>query len=254
MTAIVTQRAGSPDVFHVKPYTTLGSTSDEAKRLAEEGGKHGTVVWADEQTAGRGRFGRHWHSPRGNLLISVVLRPAIPISRAAELGFVATVAVAECIGTLLPASVSVGLKWPNDVYLDGAKIAGILPEAHSTDGVLAWVVLGVGVNLTHAPVGIPYPVTSLKAHGAMATPQQGLQVLLARLAPWLSRWENEGFGPVRTAWLSRALGLGREVEVQVSDRKARGVFHDLDVDGAMILATSEGLRRITAGEVAFGPP
>jgi BirA family biotin operon repressor/biotin-[acetyl-CoA-carboxylase] ligase len=251
--AVVLQPVMSRDLFRVRHYAALGSTSDEARHLAGQSCPHGTVVWADEQTAGRGRFGRHWHSPRGNLAVSIVLRPAVPASRASELGFVAAVAVADCVAALLPGSAGVGLKWPNDVQLDGAKIAGILPEAHSPDGMLAWVVLGIGLNLAHAPVEAPYPVTSLTAHGATVTPLRGVQVLLARLAHWLSRWENDGFGPVRAAWLARALALGREVEVRVGDRQARGVFRDLDSDGAMILVTADGPRRITAGEVAFGP-
>ena len=147
--------------------TTLcsNSTNDEAKRLAAAGCAHGTVIWADEQTAGRGRFDRPWHSPPGNLLFSVVLRPPVPASRAAELGFVAAVATADCVAGLLPAGDPVGLKWPNDVQVDGAKIAGILPEARSLEGKLDWAVLGVGLNLSHAPTGVPYPVTSLTLAG-----------------------------------------------------------------------------------------
>ena len=238
--------------FDVRHHALLDSTNDEARRLAVQGCAHGTVVWADEQTSGHGRFGRPWHSPPGNVLCSVVLRPPVAASRAGELGFVCAVATADCVAAALPAIARVGLKWPNDVQVDGAKIAGILPEAQSDEGVLNWVVLGVGLNLAHAPSGMPYPVTSLNAHGAMATPEQGLRAFLRCLAHWMPRWEREGFSPVRARWLTYARGLGTEVTVNFGDRQLRGLFRDLDVDGAMLLATSDGVSRITAGDVAFG--
>jgi BirA family biotin operon repressor/biotin-[acetyl-CoA-carboxylase] ligase len=242
----------STSLFRVQHHAVLDSTNDEAKRLAGEGGAPGTVVWADEQTAGHGRYGRPWQSPRGNLLFSVVLRPSVPAPRAAELGFLSAVVTAESVAELLPHSDLVSLKWPNDVHVDGAKVAGILPEAQSTGEALAWVVLGIGLNVAHAPIDTPYPATSLRAHGSTVTPEQSLQTFLARLEQWLPRWESEGFGPVRAAWLTHARGLGSEVTVDLGDRQDRGIFRDLDADGAMILDNGSGPRRITAGDVAFG--
>ena len=103
-----------------------------------------------------------------------MLRPPIASSRAAELGFVAAVVTADFIAGVLPAGAVVGLKWPNDVQVDGAKIAGILPEARSVGEALEWVVLGVGLNLAHAPDAMPYQVTSLGAHGVSVTPEEAL--------------------------------------------------------------------------------
>ena len=228
------------------------STNEEARRLAESGCPHGTVIWADAQTAGHGRYGRSWHSPPGNLFLSVVLRPSGSASRGPELGFLAAVVVAECVAGLLPRPDCVALKWPNDVQIDGAKVAGILPEAQSAGDGLAWVVLGVGLNLAHAPADTPYPATSLRAHGATVTPERGLRAFLAPLGHWLRRWDEAGFGQVRTAWLARAQGRGQEVTVKLGNRQERGIFRDLDADGAMLLETTHGLRRITAGDVAFG--
>jgi BirA family biotin operon repressor/biotin-[acetyl-CoA-carboxylase] ligase len=239
-------------MFDIRHHALLDSTNAEAKRLAAAGCAHATVIWADEQTAGRGRFDRPWHSPPGNLLFSVVLRPPVPSSRAAELGFVAAVVTADCVAGLLPPGDPVGLKWPNDVQVDGAKIAGILPEARSLDGKLDWTVLGVGLNLSHAPTGLPYPVTSLSLRGVTVTPEQGLQAFLAHLRPWLARWEADGFSVVRAAWLAYARGLGTEVAVNLGATQLRGIFRDLDTDGAMILTSGDGHRRITAGDVAFG--
>lgn len=238
--------------FHVRHHAVLGSTSDEAKRLAEEGCTSGTVVQADEQTAGRGRAAHHWHSPPGNLHASVVLRPASPASVIAEIGFVAAVAMGECVAGLLPPGSRTGLKWPNDVQVDGAKIAGLLPEAACVGADLSWVVIGAGLNLVHAPEGLPYKATSLHAHGTVITIEQALDAFLAQLAHWLARWQADGFAPIRAAWLARASGLGSEAAVMLAGRQQRGTFRGLDMDGAILLDTPDGAQRITAGDVAFG--
>jgi BirA family biotin operon repressor/biotin-[acetyl-CoA-carboxylase] ligase len=239
-------------MFDIRHHAVLDSTNEEAKRLADAGAAHGTVIWADEQTAGHGRFGRPWHSPPGNLLFSVVLRPEVPAAGSAQLGFLTAVVTADCVAGLLPTGPQVGLKWPNDVQIGGAKVAGILPEAKSMDLMLSWAVLGVGLNLAHAPDSVPYPVTSLKAHGATVAPERALSSFLERLAEWLPRWEKDGFAAVRADWLGYASGLGSEVTVNLGHRQESGIFRDLDVDGAMILETKAGHRRITAGDVAFG--
>ncbi len=141
-------------MFDVRLLDSVGSTSDEALRLAREGAPHGTVVTAREQTAGRGRVGRAWASPPGNLYLSVLLRLDLPVARIAELSFVAALAVAETVDAFVAGRAS--LKWPNDVLIDGAKVAGILIE--QADGV---AVIGIGVNVAHCPSGLAYPVTSL---------------------------------------------------------------------------------------------
>jgi BirA family biotin operon repressor/biotin-[acetyl-CoA-carboxylase] ligase len=241
-------------LFRVQRHAMLDSTNDEAKRRAAQGCVHGTVFWADEQTAGHGRYGRPWQSLLGNLLFSVVLRPSIPALRAAELGFLSAVVTAECVADLLPHGDRVKLKWPNDVQIDGAKVAGILPEAQSAGEALAWVVLGIGLNLEHAPASTTYPAASLRAYGVTVTAEESLQMFLTHLAQWLPRWQGEGFGAVRAAWLARARGLGSEVTVNFDALQKRGIFRGLDADGAMILDTGHGQHRITAGDVAFGVP
>jgi BirA family biotin operon repressor/biotin-[acetyl-CoA-carboxylase] ligase len=239
------------DGFAIRRYATLRSTNLEAKTLADEGCAHGTVIWADAQTAGQGRNGRPWQSRPGNLMVSVVLRPVAPAASAAELGFVSAVAMAACIADLLPPGAAVALKWPNDVQIGGAKVAGLLPEAQCLGPDLAWVVLGAGLNLLEAPTDLPYPATDLRAQGVAVTPEQALDAFLSQLAHWLRRWVEEGFAPVRAAWLARGKGIGRPVTVTLGDRQERGVFRGLDRDGAMMLSTPEGERRITAGDVAF---
>jgi|HubBroStandDraft_1064217.scaffolds.fasta_scaffold00135_37 BirA family biotin operon repressor/biotin-[acetyl-CoA-carboxylase] ligase len=244
-----------PPLFSLVAHDRLGSTSDEAKTLAAEGAAHGTLVWALEQTSGRGRLDRRWVSPRGNLYASIVLRPEAVPARTAEIGFVAALAVADTVGRFLRGTVRVALKWPNDVLAAGGKIAGILLEARSgTSGLVDWLVLGIGINVAAAPTGTPYPVTCLAGLAGPAPEVPAvLEQLGASLVSWLDCWQRHGFAPVRAAWLVRAQGLGDALEIRQGAEKLTGRFLDLDLDGALVLATATGTRRITAGDVHFPP-
>ena len=230
----------------------IGSTSDEAKAMAAAGAAHGTLVWALEQTAGRGRLDRQWQSPRGNLYTSCILRPDVKPARAAELGFVAALAVAETVRALLPAVVPVALKWPNDVLVDGGKVAGILLEAQSgPNGTVDWLVLGMGINIVAAPENTPYRAVALQPLGAVADAALVLELLYGALAERLDDWRRDGFAGIRTRWLKLARGLGEAIEVRQGDGIVSGRFVDLDPDGALVLDTAEGRRRITTGDVHF---
>jgi BirA family transcriptional regulator, biotin operon repressor / biotin---[acetyl-CoA-carboxylase] ligase len=234
----------------------LGSTSDEAKALAAAGAPAGTIVWALEQTGGRGRLDRSWSSPRGNLFSSFVLRPEVAPAQAAELGFVASLAVAEAVSGFVLQPAPIRLKWPNDVLVDGAKIAGILLEARSaSSGLVDWVVLGIGINIVAAPEGTPYPATCI-ARLTETPPLAGavLEALAAALATWLDIWDRRGFPPIREAWLDRARGLGETLQIRQGEAILSGRFLDLDLDGALVLETATGVRRITAGDVHFPAP
>ena len=242
-----------PSSFTLVAHETLGSTSDEAKTLAASGAPAGTVVWALTQTGGRGRLDRTWSSPRGNLFSSFLLRPEAPPAQAAELGFVAALAVADAVSSFVRQPDHVRLKWPNDVLVDGAKIAGILLEARSaSSGLVDWVVLGIGINVVAAPDGTPYPATCI-ARLAVTPPPVGevLELLATALASWLDIWDRRGFSPIRTAWLDRARGLGETLQIRRGEATLSGRFLDLDLDGALILETDSGVRRITAGDVYF---
>ena len=231
--------------FEVRLYDRIGSTNDEARRLAQGGAQAGTVVCADEQTAGRGRQSRAWYSPPGNLYLSVLLRPAVGPVRLPELAFVTALAVADTADALLPAATRASLKWPNDVLVNGAKIAGILLEQVDTA-----LVIGVGFNVLHAPPSVSYKVTTLAACGGLATVDGARGILLDRLARQVATWEQDGFASVRTAWLARAHPLGSALRITLDGRALNGRFAGLDADGALLLETPEGHRRIVAGDVA----
>ncbi len=244
-----------PERFTLIEYPVLGSTNDEAARLAGGGALDGTVVLADRQSAGRGRRGRDWQSPPGNLYCSIVVRPAAPPASAAQLSFVAAVALAETLDAVLPPACAVHQKWPNDVLVDGAKVAGILLESSGagTEAV-DWVVIGCGVNIAQAPLDTEFPATSLHEAGATGLDAGGLlPSFLTNLHGWCVRWETEGMTPVREAWLNRAHGLGKEMTVRLPDREIQGIFGGMDRSGALLLDLPDGTRQtISAGDVYFG--
>lgn len=232
-------------------HDTLGSTNDEAKRLAEAGAPEWSVVWALAQTAGRGRGRNAFVSPPGNLYLSVILRPAGPAAAAAQLGFAAALAVGDVVGALLPAARDLRYKWPNDVLVDGRKISGILLEsAMAPDGGMAWLVAGVGVNVASHPQETTWPATSLAAlEAAGVEVETVLRDYVGALHGWIARWRSDGFEPLRAAWLARAFGLGEPIGVRLPRETFTGRMIDLDRDGKLLVETAAGPRRVAAGEI-----
>ncbi len=232
-----------PDGWALVSFDSVGSTNDEAGKLADGGASEGTIVWAREQSGGRGRRGRRWASPPGNLYSSTILRPDCPAPRAAELGFVAALAV----GDMVPAGRSVRLKWPNDVLVDGGKVAGILLEtAISQTGRVDHVVAGIGVNVAFAPQlpEMRYPGAALGG-----TVEAALEKLAAGLATRLTQWRRDGFPAIREAWLAAAGPLGASVDVRLGDELVSGDFAGVDHEGALLLDTPAGRRKIVSGEL-----
>jgi len=239
-----------PAPFGLIRLDSVGSTNDEARRLASSDAAADLLtVTADRQTAGRGRRGRVWQSPAGNLHVSFLIRETKGLGQSAQIGFVAAVALAEALAELVPGE-EFRCKWPNDVMARGRKLAGMLLES-AGDG---WIVLGIGVDVVAAPP----PGETL--HAAMALADLGFRgdapgVLAAfcrRFGPWLEAWRAEGFAPVRAAWLDRARGVGEATVVRLDKETLTGRFAGLDEDGALILDQGEaGMRRIMAGDVFF---
>jgi BirA family transcriptional regulator, biotin operon repressor / biotin---[acetyl-CoA-carboxylase] ligase len=232
------------DHFTVWHHEQIGSTNDEARRLASEGAPHGTVVHADEQIAGRGRQAHTWFSPPGNLYLSILLRTGQPLSRCAELSFLAALAVADTVEALLPRQTRAMLKWPNDVLVSGAKIAGILLE--QIDDA---TVVGIGLNVLQAPSTGAYKATTIVANGGIASVDGARDILLERMGLHLSTWRSGGFTPIREEWLSRSYPIGAAIRVSAGGQPIAGHFAGLDLDGALLLDTPQGRQRIVAGEV-----
>lgn len=241
-----------PPAYTLVALDRVDSTNDEAKRRAGAGAPEGTLVWARSQSAGRGRRGRRWDSPEGNLYLSLILRPDCPVGEAARLSFVAAVALAEALATLVPPLTEITNKWPNDVLVNGRKCAGILLESSlRNDRDLDWLVLGVGVNLVSHPEDPERPATDLAFEGAgEIAPETALHAFARHFLRWSDRWLEDGFAPVRAAWLRRAHGLGQPVTVRLGGESFTAIFRDLADDGALLAELADGrLRRVEAGEV-----
>ena len=232
-----------PAGHRVIHFERIDSTNAEARRLAEGGERGPLWIWSDEQTVGRGRLGRQWVSEPGNLYVTFLFQTAAPASTAAQISFVAAIAVHELASQLLPKA-NFFLKWPNDVLSDGAKFCGLLAEVVDTNPTR--IALGCGINLAHSPKGTPYPVTAL---GPRFTADSVLQKLALSFWNWLEIWdEGRGFAAIRAAWLERAVGVGKEVSVD----GLTGRFEGLGTDGALLMTLADGTQKqIHAGEVRF---
>lgn len=245
-----------PPGYALRHFEQLDSTNEEARRLGEAGEVGPVWIVADRQTAGRGRRGRGWASPTGNLMATLLLWPDCGAAKAGELAFVAGLAVHDAAAALLePAKrPALRLKWPNDLLYDGAKIAGILLESSARgEHRVDWLAIGIGMNLVAYPEGTPYPATSLKA-ATGRTPEAGemLASLAAAFEKRLTEWRRDGFSIVQTHWLARAAGIGAPVIVRLADETLQGLFEDLDADGALRLRMDDGtVRQIAAGDVFF---
>ncbi len=243
-----------PEFYSLIALESVGSTSDEARNLAENGAPAGTIVWAKQQTAGRGRRGRVWNSPIGNLYCSVIVRPPVRPTMAAQLSFVTALALGEGIREFLPSGAAVQYKWPNDVLIDGKKFAGILLESQiGEEGMLDWVLIGTGVNVGSFPSDTERPATSLNQAGAELSVVDVLTAYAQSLWSWFALWQRDGFGPIRETWLGRAAGLGEAIEVRLPNEILSGTFDALDTSGSLVLLTSHGRQIISAGEVFVGP-
>lgn len=227
----------------------VDSTNAEARRRL----RHPRPIWiaARRQTAGRGRQGRGWASPAGNLYATLLLGRDEPPAALARLSFRAALAAADLFAHYAPAA-ETATKWPNDVLLNGRKAAGILLENFGPGaGHQANLAIGIGINLAHHPdpADCRWPPTSLAAETGHAPGfDAALTVLAARLDHWLA---VPGFADVRAAWLARAAQLGRRIEVRLPDATLTGIFEDVDAEGALVLRTAHGPRRITAGDIHF---
>jgi BirA family transcriptional regulator, biotin operon repressor / biotin---[acetyl-CoA-carboxylase] ligase len=247
-----------PDGFVLCELERVGSTNDEVRRMAEAGAAPGLVVLAGQQTSGRGRHGRAWASPAGNLYASVLLRVDGPLAASAQLSFVAGLALADALSRHAPAGIEPRLKWPNDVLIGRAKVAGILLEsvgkANGADA--ASIIVGTGVNIVSSPPDTPYPATSLVEQGfAAITPRALLGAYLGALDGWLRQWREAGFAGVRTAWCARGLGLGERIRLRLEREELLGRFVDVTTGGALLLDLEGGGRReIAAGDVFYRDP
>ncbi len=234
----------------------VDSTLNEAARIASTA--QGPVwILAHHQTAARGRRGRTWANPKGNLAATLLLRPEGSPERAALRSFVAALALFDACVAVTGRASGLSLKWPNDVLLNGGKLAGILLESTGQGRGISHLAVGIGVNLSQAPSaqaiepGAVRPVSLLSETGADVTPEDFLTELAAAYAKYESQFVTYGFEPVRTAWLARAARLGEVITARTAASETVGTFETVDAGGNLVLNTAKGRVSIPAADVFF---
>ncbi len=254
--------------YRLEAHDSVGSTNALALEHAAAGDPGRLWVVSKRQDKGRGRRGRAWATPEGNLAATLLLVEAYELKLAATLGFVAGLALADALDAVVPnrrISVAVDgggkpgrgdrfeLKWPNDVLASGSKLAGILLESSILPGNRVALALGIGVNVVAYPEGVPYPATSLRALGFAGDAETLFVALSDAWAANIKVWRGgAGLGDIRRRWLSRAAGLGSEVAVRVDGNVVRGVFETIDEDCRFVIRAQNNVVKIAAGDVHFG--
>jgi BirA family biotin operon repressor/biotin-[acetyl-CoA-carboxylase] ligase len=237
--------------FHVEHNDLVDSTNNLARDRANGGAAAGLVIRADRQSAGRGRRGRAWSSPAGNLYCSLVLRPEKSPAIIATLSFVTVIALGDVLSSLLPQR-AIQHKWPNDLLVEGRKISGILLEsAGGTSSATPALVIGLGVNIVSHPDQALYPVTDMLEQGAQPIAAADLlDLFLQRFAHHYEIWREGGFAAILPAWRQRAIGIGTEIVARLETETLTGRFTDLDSDGTLLLTLPTGeIKRIAAGDI-----
>ncbi|WP_292064580.1 biotin--[acetyl-CoA-carboxylase] ligase [Brevundimonas sp. UBA7664] len=233
------------------------STNADARRRADAGESGPLWIVARRQTEGRGRRGRSWESQDGNLFSTLLQLTRKSPAEAAQVTFVAALAIADLLDAYAPVSL-VTIKWPNDVMLAGQKASGVLVEsgAHESGGL--WLAVGIGVNLAHAPDGTERPATALVHHlrgdvTAPPTVEAAAATLAGAFDVWMTRWETLGFEPILDAWRARTAGLEGPAVARLGRETVEGIAEGVAPDGALKLRLADGsLRLISAGDVFFG--
>lgn len=257
--------------YRLRGFDTIASTNTEALEAAAAGDAGGIWFVTRQQTAGRGRRGRQWASPVGNLAATLLIVPDADPTLAATLGFVAGVSLNRALSSILPNGVvklgidgadglsdgkraRIALKWPNDVLADGAKLAGILLEAQKLPDGRHAIAIGFGVNAVAAPQGLPYPATSLVELGTTRSAEEIFEALSDAWVETFALWQDgRGIADVLTQWRGAAAGIGAPVAVNQNGATVRGIFETIDDAGRLIVRVDDDSRiAITAGDVHFG--
>jgi len=264
--------------YRVESYEIVSSTNELAADFAKNGDEGHLWIAAEEQTGGRGRRGRIWRSPKGNLYASLLLSDNLTAEQTANLGFVAGVALWDALCSLTSADImhklGIKLKWPNDIISNGAKLAGILPEFISfpaktkaaAEILQTASIVGIGVNVTAAPdfcacsenqtqAAAPlYPVSSLNALGIKCAAPAVFKALSRAWAENYILWDKgRGMAAICEKWLAHAAYKGKLLHIIQNKRQIEGIFETIDESGRLVLAQKSGERiLISAGDVFFG--
>ncbi|MDQ6975148.1 MAG: biotin--[acetyl-CoA-carboxylase] ligase [Mariprofundaceae bacterium] len=237
---------------------SVDSTNATLLKMLEKnpGLSEGTTVIADQQSKGRGRQGRDWFTADHGLACSVLLKPTAPLSSIPALSLLAAVAVWQALAPIVP---SVGIKWPNDILVHGAKMCGILTESRIIQGKLLGVVLGIGINIDTPAKGWPTAINRVVCSVNDYTTQRlsrktCMAMVLERLNYWYDCWLRDGFEPVRLAWQEAHIAHGQCITVRMAAQECQGIACGLAHDGALLINTKDGMQRVICGEVFVMEP
>ncbi|MDW7674154.1 MAG: biotin--[acetyl-CoA-carboxylase] ligase [Bacillota bacterium] len=232
------------------------STNDLAKLEAEKGAAHGTIVLANKQSKGRGRRGRHWASnnPQG-IWFSLILRPKISPMMAPKLTFVAAVAIVEAV--YKATGIQLDIKWPNDLYFEGKKVAGILTEMKAELDLVYYIIIGIGLNVNQKELDFDSEIRAIASSLAVTANkgferQQILVQILQALEKWYSLFLEKGFKPILDKWRIADITIGKQVLVREVTKEYVGWVKDIDEDGSLLVENYQGeLRKVMSGEVSI---
>lgn len=252
---LLTKDKGWPEGVARHALASVDSTMNEAARLAP--GLSGPAwIFARVQTAARGRRGRAWRAPEGNFSATLVMRPEGGLPQAALYSFVAALALEAALSHVAGPHARFAIKWPNDVLLDGGKIAGILLETLG-QGAQLKLAIGIGVNLAQTPAPetlepeAMQPVNLAQQTGMQVTPEDFLPILAQAFDHYDQQFRDYGFDAIRNAWLARAARLGEQITARVGSQTHHGIFETIDHSGALILREQQGTRAIAAADIFF---
>lgn len=239
-----------PGLYELVVVEETDDAASHARRLACEGADEGTFVWAKTQTQGPGRPGKSWIPGEDNLHCAVILRPQEPLEICSQLSLLTGVCVAQAITLVGEPMEELRLGWPNDVYLNRGKVAGIhLSGRMDARNQVEWMVIGVNINTTSRPEELGLNAASLHGEGFEVWDRVDVLEGFAReFLAWLNRWADEGLEPVRKAWLWRGNWQDAERSVEVNGREVRGIFNSLGDDGALKLQTDDGIITVTLAD------
>lgn len=257
LSPIAMKKVLNTDVFG-KRYVymdTIESTNLEARRLANQGAEEGTVVVTEEQAAGRGRLSRGWYSPFGKgLWFSLILRPDFLPSEASKCTLMAAVALTKAFHKM--GLVDAGIKWPNDILVNGRKLVGILTEMSGSMEEISYIVMGIGINVKtkqeELPEEIKHIATSLLMEGIDIERTEAFKIVLEELEHQYYEVLDRGFEETLQEWRQLSVTLGQEIEVRTPGDTYEGIALDIDEDGNLLVKTMNGdIERIIAGDISI---
>lgn len=221
------------------------SARAEAERLARQGAEEGTMVWAQGQREGRGRGGNTWMSGHKNLHCALVLRPGLPLAECCQLSLLASVACSVAMAEQAEPLLELRYRWPNDVLINRGKVAGVTLSGELDNNRVDWLVLGLNVNVFEHPPSKGFAAASMRGEGFAGHDREALLSAYGRqIVSWLGRWSDDGFAPVRNAWLARGAGEGLDYGIEIHGETVSGVFVDLTEAGDLALKNAHRERQV----------